>query len=124
MSKKKGRGNYSEGFRKEAMARMQVCGNTVALAKELGVSRRVLYQRRDEGKQGGGEARPRKPRDRERELRRQLEKTKRLLGEKTMEVDFFRGALQKIEARRQNNENTGGAASTPKSGSGWRCQAT
>ena len=117
MSKKKGRGNYSEGFRKEAMARMQVCGNTVALAKELGVSRRVLYQWRDEGKHGGGEARLRKPRDRERELRRQLEKTKRLLGEKTMEVDFFRGALQKIEARRRNNENTGGAASTTKFGS-------
>jgi transposase len=87
------------------------------VAKELGVSRRVLYQWRDQGKHGGGEARPRKPRDRERELRQQLEKTKRLLGEKTLEVDFFRGALQKIEARRQNSENTGGAASTTRSGS-------
>jgi transposase len=117
MPKKKGRGNYSEGFRQEAMVRMQACGNIVALAKELGISRRVLYQWRDEGKHGGGKRRLRKPRDRERELHQQLEKTKRLLGEKTMEVDFFRGALQKIEARRQNNENTGGTASTTKSGS-------
>ena len=62
MPKKKGQENYSEGFRKEAMARMQACGNIVALAKELGVSRRVLYQWREQGKHGGDEARPRKPR--------------------------------------------------------------
>jgi hypothetical protein len=117
MSKKKGKEKYSEGFRKEAMARMQACGNIVALAKELGVSRRVLYQGREQGKHGGGEARPRKPRDRERAWRQQWEKTKRLLGEKTLEVDFFRGAWQKSEARRQNSENTGGTASTTRSGS-------
>jgi transposase len=117
MAKEKGRTNYSEAFRKEAMARMQARGNIVELAKELGVSRRVLYQWRDHGKHGGGQPRPRRTCDRERELRQQLEKTKRLLGEKTLEVDFFRGALQKIEARRQNSGNIGGAASTTKSGS-------
>jgi hypothetical protein len=42
---------------------------------------------------------------------------KQALAEKTLEVDFFRGALQKIEARRQPHGKTGETASTPKSGS-------
>jgi hypothetical protein len=36
MPKKKGKENYSEGFRKEAMARMQACGNIVALERVAG----------------------------------------------------------------------------------------
>jgi len=32
---------------------------------------------------------------------------KQLLAEKTLEVDFFKGALQKIEARRQRNSGSG-----------------
>jgi hypothetical protein len=31
---------------------------------------------------------------------------KQLLAEKTLEVDFFRGALQKVEARRQKSGET------------------
>jgi len=35
-----------------------------------------------------------------------------LLAEKAMEVDFLKGALQKVEARRQLNSGSGGKAST------------
>jgi hypothetical protein len=35
-----------------------------------------------------------------------------MLAEKTMEVDFLKGALQKVEARRQRSSNSGGKAST------------
>jgi len=38
------------------------------------------------------------------------------LAEKTLEVDFFRSALQKVEARRQQSSRTGEKASTSKSG--------
>jgi len=38
------------------------------------------------------------------------------LAEKTLEVDFFKGALQKVAARRQGNSATGGTASGTKSG--------
>src|SRR5712664_1530070 len=38
-----------------------------------------------------------------------------LLAEKTLEVDFFKGALQKIEARRQRNSCSGEMASTTRS---------
>ena len=40
----------------------------------------------------------------------------RLLADKTLEVDFFKGALQKIEARRQRNSGSGEMASTTRSG--------
>jgi hypothetical protein len=39
-----------------------------------------------------------------------------LLADKTLELDFFKGALQKIEARRQQSEGSGEKASTTKSG--------
>ena len=39
----------------------------------------------------------------ERALRNKLHQLKRVLGEKALEVDFFKGALQKIEARRQSS---------------------
>jgi hypothetical protein len=41
---------------------------------------------------------------------------KRLLAEKVLEVDFFKGALQKVEARRQRSGGSGGTASTAESG--------
>jgi hypothetical protein len=54
---------------------------------------------------------------RERELRKEIRDLKRLLGERALEVDFFKGALQKVEARRQSNSGSGAKGSTPKSGS-------
>ena len=47
-------------------------------------------------------------------LHREISKLKRLLADKTVEVDFFRGALQKVEARRQQSEISGEKASTRK----------
>ena len=44
---------------------------------------------------------------RESRLRREVNKLKRLLPDKTVEVDFFRGALQKVEARRQQSGVSG-----------------
>jgi hypothetical protein len=41
---------------------------------------------------------------------------KQLLAERTLEVDFFKGALQKIAARRQQNDCAGETASTTKCG--------
>ena len=83
-----------------------------ALAKELGVHRTLLYKWRERMENKEGE-----PAGSERKLRAEIRELKRVLAEKTLEVDFFRGALQKIEARRQNKGISGGKASTPKSGS-------
>jgi hypothetical protein len=47
------------------------------------------------------------------EMRKQVRQLKRLLAEKTMEVDFFKGALQKVEARRQRSSSSGEQTSIP-----------
>jgi hypothetical protein len=49
-------------------------------------------------------------------LRKEGSQLKRLLADKTVEVDFFQGALQKVEARRQGSGNSGARASTTRSG--------
>jgi transposase InsO family protein len=49
---------------------------------------------------------------RESTLRREIDKLKRLLANKTLEMDFFRTALQKIEARRRNSGISGEQVST------------
>ena len=46
-------------------------------------------------------------------MRKQVRQLKRLLAEKTMEVDFFKGALQKVEARRQRSSSSGEQTSIP-----------
>jgi transposase-like protein len=89
----------------------------VALAKELGVSRRQLYRWRDEldpEEPGPGKAPGEK--SRVSTLRKEVNHLKRVLAEKTLEVDFFKGALQKVEARRQPRSISGETASTSKFG--------
>jgi hypothetical protein len=49
-------------------------------------------------------------------LKEENRQLKQLLAERTLEVDFFKGALQKIRARRQQNADSGAAASTPRCG--------
>ena len=52
---------------------------------------------------------------RESTLHKEISKLKRLLADKTVEMDFFRNALQKVRARRQQNDVSGEKASTMKS---------
>ena len=96
---------------------MRGCESIVALTKELGVSRRQLYRWRDELDPGEAEVgKPPGQKSRVSTLRKEVNHLKRVLAEKTLEVDFFRSALQKVEARRRNKESTGARASTTKSG--------
>jgi transposase-like protein len=99
---------YGSEFRRQAVERMNTCGNVVGLARELGVSRRVLYQWRDRLEQTNSSL----GRSRELILRKQILMLKRLLANKTLEVDFFRRALQRVGARRRQNSRPGDKAST------------
>jgi hypothetical protein len=98
-----------------AVERMRNSDNIGDLAKELGVGRRCLYkwQAKLDHLEPGEEA-PRMN-SHESTYRQQVHRLKRLLAEKTLEVDFFKGALQKVEARRQKKGDTGEMASTTKS---------
>jgi transposase-like protein len=108
---------YSEHFRQVAVERLRGCENIVALAKELGVSRRQLYRWRDElDPEEAVVGKPPGEKSRASTLRKTVNHLKRVLAEKTLEVDFFRSALQKVEARRQQSSRSGEKASTIKSG--------
>ena len=94
-----------------AVARLKSCDNIGALAQELGIHRRLLYKWRDQLEPvEHGEPVPSTP-----ELRQQVRQLKRLLAEKTIEVDFFKGALQKVKARRRGRDDSGAMASTSRS---------
>jgi transposase-like protein len=114
VAKRRAVGRYPKAFRKMAVERLKSCDNIVALSEELGVHRRLLYKWRDRLEPIEDAAGP--PADsRERELRQQVSRLKRLVADKTLEADFFKGALQKIEARHQSKGNSGETASTNKS---------
>jgi transposase-like protein len=83
-----------------AVERFNSCENIVALAKELGIQRRLLYKWREDLEVTDSIGGPLLENSREGKLRKELSHIKRLLAEKTMEVDFFKGALQRVEARR------------------------
>ena len=108
---------YPREFRLMAVERMKSCDNIGALAQELGVPRRRLYKWRDRlDPVEPGEESALQQSSRESRLRTQVHRLKRVLAEKTLEVDFFKGALQKVEARRRRSSNSGEQTSTTKSG--------
>jgi transposase len=108
---------YSQKFRCRTVERMYACENILRLSRELGIHRRLLYKWRDQvdpaDTEADGELTPQT--SRESTLRKEISKLKRLLADKTVEVDYFRGALQKVEARRQQSDISGEKASTMKS---------
>jgi len=104
----KKRQRYSNEFRREAVERMRGGNNIVRLARDLGVCRRVLYNWRDQLDESNAPP----TRTRELMLRKQILRLKRLLANKTLEVDFFRHALQRVGARRRQNFHPGDKAST------------
>ena len=113
---------WSAEFRQRALERMKTSRNIKALAKELGVSRQLLYWWKQ---QGEGRKRPSEPsasedpRDRRiRELEKQVGDLKGVIGQKALEVDFFAGALRRVEESRQTKSKRGATASTPRSAGG------
>ncbi len=105
MSRKR---KYGDEFRANAVRRMEGCLNVAALARELGVRRKWLYQWRDEADAAAGEPESHR-------LRRRVAELERLVGQQAAELDFFRGALRRVEAQRQKSGTAGGAASTRRS---------
>jgi transposase-like protein len=87
-----------------AVDRLNQCENIVPLAKELGVSRRLLYTWREKLERGEGPPAT----SREATLRHEVNRLKRVLAEKVLEVDLWnaRQDVQKVRpARPQANLN-------------------
>ena len=92
---------------------MQDAKDLGLLAKELCVSVRTLYRWKDI--QLGRVKKVREAKPHEKKLEEEIQRLKQSLANRTLEVDFFKGALQRVKARRQRNTATGEEASTTKS---------
>ena len=95
-----------------AVERLKTCDNILALSKELGIHRRLLYKWRDQFAPFDEQEEPATESSPHATLRRKVSQLKRVLVDKTLEVDFFKGALQKVEARRQQSGRSGAKVST------------
>ena len=109
-------GRYPNEFKRMVVERMKHCDNILALSAELELDRRLMYRWRDQLDPVDKGEWPPPQNSRESTLRKEVSQVKRVLADKTVELDFFKGALQKVEARRQQSGVTGGKASTTKSG--------
>ncbi len=107
-------GKAEPEFRKQAVERMEETKNLGLLAKELGVCVRTLYRWKDR-QLGREKKKVREPEPREKKLEGEIHQLKQALAKRTLEVDFFKGALQKVKARRQKSGDSGEMASTTKS---------
>jgi transposase len=118
-----------------AVQRMAMGANVSKLSRELGVSRKGLYQWQKQFRGGGpsalrGAGRPRRaeagrlqahdpavpaPSDSSDELSKALARIadlERLVGQQTVDLDFFQQALQHVGGERQQSGAPGGTAST------------
>ena len=108
MANWKGRKKLGVEFWRAAVERLQAGESAKDLAIELGIDQRGLYRWR--ARLGGRVADP--AREREAALREEVGRLKRVLAEKVLEADFLRGALHKVEVRRQGKASSGAKAST------------
>ena len=111
---------HTREFKRQAVERMKRCDNILQLARDLDIESKLLYTWKY---QFEGRPEPRHadymdtPEETvEKKLRREIEQLKQALGERQLEMDFFRGALRRIEEGRRQNTAAGDPASTPKSG--------
>ena len=113
--------NFSPKFKAEAVQRMQAGESPSALAQELRVRRKLLYEWRDAvlaGRPLRRAGRPKKLPGAESACGDQparIRELEQLVGQLSLENRFFKGALQRIKELRQQNAGAGEAASVRKS---------
>lgn len=101
---------YSPEFRLDAIEKMKTCANVSLLARELGIRRKWLYQWKEDAR--GGPAVAPAPADTRGE--RKGKDLEALVARQSLELDFFKGALQRIEERRRKRKETSEPGSTSK----------
>lgn len=138
MSKNKAR-IFNRDFKLKVIHRMESGENVSALARELSIRRKLLYEWRDAFRVGGPDAlrapgRPRKgtkvvgakknngfpsssvslsgPETELSKAKRRIAELERKVGQQALEADFFMEALQHFEEPRQSKNRLGVNAST------------
>jgi hypothetical protein len=109
---------FDEGFRTTALERLKGCEYIAGLAKELSISRSQLYRIQRDALGRKPEPKPEswlRERAEERQ-RRRIAELERLVARQALELDFFKGALLRIEESRRKRVANSGKPSTSKSG--------
>lgn len=109
---------FSPEFRREAVEKMKQCDNVSALARELGVRRKFLYQWKEDFERAEKNPQPKvlpAPPSEVDKLKRRISELEELVGKQSLEIDFFEGALRRIEERRGKREQNSVTASTNRS---------
>ena len=121
--------SFSLEFKLAALDRLAGGETIAALSVEFGVHRQALYKWRDlhrAGRLGARRGRPtrvealaRSAADRDlselEAARQRVAELERKVGRQELELDFFRGALRRIEASRQPSKGPGATGSSPRS---------
>lgn len=126
MEQGKRRNSYTPEFKAQAVERMRAGGPVSALARELGVRRKFLYEWKHAleegcGFPGSGHAlNPARPPGgsgpaAEQDGAGRIKELESLVGRLTLENRFFKAALQSIEELRRARGASSSVASSPKS---------
>ena len=129
---------FSREFKLEALRRMDAGENVSVLARELGVSRKSIYQWRNRYRLGGGNALRRRGRMTKAEVsadeaekppaearqtsleelaraQRRIAGLERKIGQQQVELDFFQQALRQVRGLRLRSGEPGGTTFTKSS---------
>lgn len=117
--KKRTRPQYADGLKETVVARMRLGECIVSLSEELGIHRSTLHEWKRHGtglEGGGGDQSPEGQKIRE--LAGKVGHLEAALGRKELELDFFVGALRRVEDLSRRSSESGGTGCTTRSGSG------
>lgn len=109
---------YSLEFKRAAVDRLVAGESATALARELGILRKFLYQWKSDGRGSAGRAAPSPVAEEgvyEREiarLKKKVDDLERLAGRQSAELDFFVSALRSMKAARPPSGAPTGNGST------------
>jgi transposase-like protein len=118
---------HTEEFKRQVVEKMKTCENINALAKELQLERKLLYtwKYQFEGRPEANHANLQESAEERsvKKLQKEIDQLKKALGQKALEIDFFKDALLRVNRARQNNAASGAGASTKPSGRGRQSKA-
>jgi transposase len=108
------RRRFTREFKLTAIQRLEQGISIAEVARALEVNPNVLHRWRSEFRQGPGNAFPGQGQRRWSEGR--IAELERKIGQQTLEIDFLKGCLQRIEAQRMLQASNGNPQSTARSG--------
>jgi transposase len=108
------RRRFTREFKLAAVQRLEQGISIAEVARALEVNPNVLHRWRSEFRQGPGNAFPGRGQRRWSEGR--IAELERKIGQQTLEIDFLKGCLQRIEEQRMLQAWNGNPPSTARSG--------